>query len=276
MIARFRRVDYSAVMTFLAGLSRGVLLLLASLALGGCLRSAPNQSDEEKESHFLLGRSRVSSMDYPGAIESFGKALEVNPRNSKAHFELACLLEKRDADPAAAIYHYQQYLKLQPKAENADTVNQRILALKQELAKTVSLGPITERQQRDFERLAEDNRHLTEELEKWRAYATRLQSMTNPVATAPPTTRPAKPAGSAQSLTGGSPTLPASLTTSTGSAPAAPIAMQRTHTVKPGETASTIARKYGVKLDALLAANPRLDTRRLHAGQTLNIPAARL
>jgi LysM repeat protein len=50
--------------------------------------------------------------------------------------------------------------------------------------------------------------------------------------------------------------------------------MQRTHTVKAGETPTVIARKYGVKVDALMAANPRLEPRHLKVGQTLNIPAA--
>jgi LysM repeat protein len=263
-------------MTFAVQLSRVALCLLASLALGGCLRSTPNAFDEEKESHFLLGRTRVSAMDYPGAVESFEKALEVNPRSGAAHFELACLLEKREADPAAAIYHYQQYLKLRPKAENADTVNQHILALKQELAKTVSLGPVTERQQREFERLAEDNRHLIEELEKWRAYATRLQALTNQVVVAAPATRTARPAGSGQTSATVAPIIEATVPGTTATASTALPAMQRTHTVKAGETAAMIARRYGVKLDALLAANPKLSARRMQVGQTLNIPAARL
>jgi tetratricopeptide (TPR) repeat protein len=139
-------------MTFSVGFLRCALLLLAGFVLSGCLRSAQSRQDEEKESHFLLGRSRVSAMDYQGAIESFGKALEVNPKSAAAHFELACLFENRETDPAAGIYHYQQYLKLRPKAENGEFVNQHILALKQELVKTVSLGPVTERQQHEFER----------------------------------------------------------------------------------------------------------------------------
>ena len=259
-------------MTFAVGLSRGALFLLATLALGGCVRSATNPSDEEKESHFLLGRNRVSAMDYQGAIESFGKALEVNPRSGAAHFELACLLEKRDTDPAAAIYHYQEYLKLRPKAENADTVNQHILALKQELARTVSLGPVTERQQREFEHLAEENRRLTEEVQKWRDYAIRLEALTNQIAAPPSPSRLAKPSGSGQTSASGRATLAASVT---GIATAAaPAALQITHTVKTGETAATIARRYGVRLEALLAANPRLNPRRMRPGQTLNIPAA--
>jgi LysM repeat protein len=33
-----------------------------------------------------------------------------------------------------------------------------------------------------------------------------------------------------------------------------------------------IARQYGVKLEALMAANPGLDARRLRIGQALTIP----
>jgi LysM repeat protein len=47
----------------------------------------------------------------------------------------------------------------------------------------------------------------------------------------------------------------------------------RTHIVKAGETPILIARKYGVKKEALMAANPRLDARHLQVGQALAIPA---
>jgi tetratricopeptide (TPR) repeat protein len=257
-------------MTFWVGFFRCALLLLAGLVLSGCLRSAPSRPDEEKESHFLLGRSRVSAMDYQGAIESFGKALEVNPKSASAHFELACLCEKREADPVEAIYHYQQYLKLRPKAENSEFVNQHILALKQELAKTVSLGPVTERQQREFERLEEKNRSLNEEVEKWRACATRLQALTNQPGPAALAARAGKPPTLVQPPPG--PPAPPN-STSNSQPPTAPTGTQRTHTVKAGETPTTIARKYGVKVDALMAANPRLEPRRLRVGQTLNVPA---
>ncbi len=53
----------------------------------------------------------------------------------------------------------------------------------------------------------------------------------------------------------------------------APAATSRTHIVKAGETPTVIARRYGVKVEALMAANPRMDARRLHVGQTLTIPA---
>jgi LysM repeat protein len=47
----------------------------------------------------------------------------------------------------------------------------------------------------------------------------------------------------------------------------------RTHTVKGGETPYAISRQYRVKLEALFAANPGLDPKRIRIGQVLNIPA---
>jgi LysM repeat protein len=48
----------------------------------------------------------------------------------------------------------------------------------------------------------------------------------------------------------------------------------RTHVVQKGQNLTVIARKYGVSLNALVAANPKLSPRRIQAGATLRIPAA--
>src|SRR5580765_2391514 len=153
------------------------LALLGCISLGGCLPSMQSRLDEEKEPHFLAGKNRFNAMDYQGAFESFEKALEVNPGSAAAHFELACLCV--EADPAAAIYHYERYLKLRPHAENNEIVRTRILARKQELARAVSLAPVAQSLQDQFEKLREANQQLREELQTWRAYALRLQALTN-------------------------------------------------------------------------------------------------
>ena len=93
---------------FSVGLFRTALLLLAGCVLGGCVPPAPG--DEEKEPYFLAGKGRVSTMDFTGAIQSFEKALEVNPKSAPAHFELALLYDQKEPDPAAAVYHYERYL----------------------------------------------------------------------------------------------------------------------------------------------------------------------
>ncbi len=260
-------------MTFLARLRAAALWAFLGLALSSCVPYAPSQLDEEKEPHFLAGKSHESALDYQGAIECFEKALQVNPQSAAAHLELGCLFDKNEADPAAAIYHYHHYLKLQPNAGNKEVIQQRILTCKQELARTVSLGPVTERLQREFEQLTEDNKHLKdqnkvlqEELEKWRAYGSRQSAPPIPGGVTNAGPRGSLPVPSALPLTSSvsnNNTMPSRAASSAGS---------RTHVVKAGETPTSIARKYGVRLDALQAANPRLDPRRMQVGQTLNIP----
>jgi len=252
-------------MTFPGWLFRGALAVLLCAGLAGCL-PGPNQSEEEKEPHFLAGKSAINSMDYKGAIEAFEKALEVNPHSSAAHFELAWLYDQKDPNPAAAIYHYEQYLRLQPGAGNAETVTNRILACKQELAKAILL-PNTPGMQRELDQLAEENKRLRDEVEKWRAYY-RTQPGTNPV-TATATPRPVTTPDDSPVATASPPSNP----TRDDRRATRPSGDQRTHTVQAGETPYAIARKYGIKLDALQSANPGMDPRRLRVGQTLNIPS---
>lgn len=254
-------------MTFLVRLFCGALVLVLLTSLEGCLPSSQNQMEEEKESHFLAGRSCISSMDFKGAIEEFEKALEANPHSASAHFQLGWLCEEKDADPAAAIYHYSQYLKLRPNSDNSEVVTQHITNCKQDLAKTILPLPVTPSMQHEFEQLAEENKRLREELEKWRAYAGRLQTMTNPPAAIVAPTRAAQV----------SVTPPAQTNAGPGSAAdsrsLSNIIPTRTYVVKAGDSPYSIARKSGVKLEALLAANPGVDPRRLRVGQTLNLPS---
>lgn len=252
-----------------SGLFRGVLLLLAGGVLCGCLRPVSNQVDEEKESHFLLGRSRFSKMDYQGALESYEKALEVNPRSAAAHFELATTIvyllendkvtDQKDVDQAAAIYHFQQYLKLRPAARDSQNIKDRIGVLKR------ALGAGSE-----VERLEKENRRLREELDQRRFAGFSSEGPTNPPA------QVSLPVGAVKPSTTNPPSSkkppPSAVTTSIPPSVLV-MTMQRTHTVKPGETAATIARRYNVRLEALSAANPKLTLRHLHPGQTLNIPA---
>jgi LysM repeat protein len=249
-------------MMFSVGLIRTALLLLAGCVLGGCVPPAPG--DEEKEPYFLAGKGRVSTMDFTGAIQSFEKALEVNPKSAPAHFELGCLYDRKESDPAAAIYHFERYLKLRPNSGKEDILRTRILACKQQLAATVSLGPVTERQTRALEQLAEENKRLQEEKESWHAYALRLQALTNHPAATLPVARATQPPVLAQPAPADS-AIPVRPT-------ATPAATSRTHIVKAGESPILIARKYGVKLEALKAANPKLNPRRLQVGQALIIP----
>jgi LysM repeat protein len=254
--------------------------LLATLALSGCGPTVQSRAEEEKEAHFLAGKSLLKEMDYKGAIDSFEQALETNPRSASAHFELAWLFDQKESDPAAAIFHYDRFLKLRPTAENEETIRARILACKQELARTVSLGPVTQGLQREFEQLTEENKKLREEVFRWREFASaRARSQTNSANTAFAQLRPAAGNSGPSSTGSGIVRTAVSRTPTSGSAPKVAVASPvshpsgRTHAIKPGETLTVIARKYGVRVNALMAANPSIDERRLRVGQPLTIPA---
>jgi LysM repeat protein len=257
-------------MTLSATMVRVALLLCGSLFLSGCLPTGASQLDEEREPHFMAGKRREQEMDYKGAVEEFELASEVNPRSAAAHFELGALLERDETDPAAAIYHYERYLKLRPTAGNADLARQHIMFCKQDLARTVSLAPVTEKQQHDFEQLTAENQRLRVEIEKWRASSTGRATANG----ANTTVSPDRPAASAASA----PQTPPEHPETRPAPPSHPGALTspttRSHTVQPGETLLRIARKYGVKLETLMAANPGVEARRLRAGQTLNIPSS--
>ena len=246
------------------------------VVLSGCAPSGQSQSDEEKEPHYILGKSRVNAMDFQGAIEAFEQSLEANPHSATAHFELGWLYDEKTSEPAAAIYHYQQYLKLNPNADNADVIKQRIYRCKQQLAADVLPLPSAPAAQQQLERLSEQNRQLQDEVGKWRAYytsqlaAAKTNSTPTPVYRAPQPTANPTPVQPAQNISttpaGANPGRPTNLK------PAA--AVPRTHTVVAGETAVGITRKFGVKLGALQAANPGVNLGRIRAGQVLNLPSS--
>jgi LysM repeat protein len=244
----------------------GAIILCLGVVLCGC---DPGQSslDDKKEPHYILGENRVNAMDYQGAVDAFEQSLEVNPHSAAAHFELACLFDEKISDPAAAIYHYQQYLKIDPKAENAEVVNARIATCKQQLAADVMAMPSAPAAQRELERLTDQNRQLQDQidaLKKWNDYyAQQLAVKSNLVST------PNNPVvQQTQSPVQPQQTVP----TQIASRPANPVT-PRTHAVASGETEAAVARKFGIRLSALQAANPGVNPNKLHVGQILNIPS---
>jgi LysM repeat protein len=245
----------------------GAFIFCLAAILSGC---DPGQSslDDKKEPHYILGENRVNAMDYQGAVEAFEQSLEMNPHSAAAHFELACLFDEKISDPAAAIYHYQQYLKFDPKAENAEVVNARIATCKQQLASDVMAMPSAPAVQRELERLTDQNRQLQDQidaLKKWNDYyAEQLAVKSNsiPAPNNPGAQQIQNPVQPAQ-------IIPAQNPIATHPANSAP----RTHAVAANETEASIARKFGIKLSVLQAANPGVNPNKLRVGQSLNIPS---
>jgi LysM repeat protein len=259
-------------MSFFGKLSLVTLAAASLIAVNGCLPSDSSPLDDEKEPHFVLGKSRVNAMDYAGAVEAFEESLEANPHSAAAHFQLACLFDQKESDPAAAIYHYQEFLRLNPSADNAQVIQQRIYSCKQQLAADVLPLPSAPAAQKQLEDLAEKNRELQDEVDKWRAYYTAQQAAQKnlPPAQLNSTASAGNPTPDDVSA---APTVTTSPVTATAAhTTAVKPPRSRTHTVAAGETLAAIARKHGVSLAALEAANPGVTPKKLRVGQTLNLP----
>ena len=265
-------------------LSAGALMLAFCLALAGCNPNSERQSAEQDNAYFKSGREKREALDYKGAIGAFERALEDNPRSVLAHFELGVLYEQHEADYAAALYHYNRVLKLRPSGYPSDNVRQRIPACKQEMVKADSLAVMNPAALRETERLREDNQKLQRELATLQA---KLAGRPAPVFPGPPPGPvPALPAAvnplprvaTGAASTGVAPNSAArpssgSLARVTSLPPRPDAASRvRTHTVKAGETMASLARRYGVSQNSLLAANPAIDPRRLKVGQTVTVP----
>lgn len=256
-----------------AAVRQCLILMVGVLGGSGCFPYQDGASDPEQNRHFQAGKSLVNSLDFAGAAESFEKALESNPRSPATHFELGVLFYQHLHDYAAAIFHFERYLRYQPDAPHAENVRQFINVCKQELAKTVSLGPVADKIFRDLDGLRQENDRLRRQVE---TLGIQLKHATQ---------QPAQPASSPQ------PALAGGATPRTGSAsdsvrlpagngnpaanPGPAPARARTHVIQRGDTLAALARQYRVRLSALEAANPGVVPKRLQVGQVIRIPPGR-
>src|SRR5438034_11762552 len=191
-------------MTLVNAAWRWATLILFCACWSGCSPLGESGRDEEKDPNYLTGKNRMAALDHQGAIDAFEKALTDNPRSAAAHLELGLIQHQYLATNwARAIYHFEKYLELRPKANNADLIRQRISQCKLELAKEVPFAAVNQQMQRELEkmdRLSRDNADLRQQLEQLKAQlAQRSGIASGGVATSIPTSQPAaRPLLSAQ------------------------------------------------------------------------------
>ncbi|PYJ82742.1 MAG: hypothetical protein DME22_17625 [Verrucomicrobia bacterium] len=259
--------------------SPAAILVLLCLWWSGCSPSSESGLDEEKEPNYLAGRSRKFAQDYTGAIEAFEQALEANRRSAAAHLELGLIYYQNvTSNWARAIYHFEKYLELRPKANNADLIRQNIDYCKLALAKEVPYTPNNDLIRKEVERMGRENTDLRQQVEQLKAQLSlRPASAANKAAAFNSVNASTlRPLGSVQASS--KPALRPSqagerrLEPPPADETPRPVAAAKTHVVKSGDTPYAIARIYGVKLASLLGANPGLDPRRLRPGQTVVIP----
>ena len=228
-----------------------ILIAIIALVWVGCEPTGGAVNAEDKEPHFLEGRRQMQQRDFEGAERSFHKALEANPRSALAHYEIGLLYLTRKSDPAAAIYHLQRYLSLKPNAPKGKVVQGQIEALKGDLARDILGSPqhapdsAIQQLRTQLNQMAAENQALRHQLQS-RGITPNPRTATNSTVQLP---------------------RPDSTT------PSRPPTSRRKHEVQSGENPTAIARRYGIKLQELYAANPGLNPSKLQIGQELIIPA---
>lgn len=265
------------VLPLLPLMSASLLLVLA-----GCMPPPASPGDEEKEPYFRKAEELAASQDIPGAIDAFEKTLEVNPHNSLAHYRLGLLHEK--TDPAIALYHFGQFRKRTHDQSLVERAREREAACRTALAQSVAttmapgadrLQKEIERWQKEAERLSITNRELYARVEGWEQWAARTRLQQQSSQDSPRTTEPVEPATGAAARNPARTVEPARepATGARTPPPGPPPSSTRVHRVRSGETPSSIAKSYKIPLSSLMRANPRLEARRMRAGDSILIPA---
>lgn len=244
--------------------------------LAGCVPESSSQ-DEERDAHVLAGKQRLVNRDIDGAIAEFEQALQVNPKNAAAHFELAVVYKSLRNDDASAIYHYQRFIASQPAHRRRPLAEQAIKGCRQDIAKAEqeSLnGSIS----RSYQQAMNTNQVLVQRVQMLDAEVARLSALLRNLGaiSLPQTNLAQQPQIDVGQKQSPRPDVPPQRGTAAAqprneTPPTAP--QQRTHTIRRGDTLRSLAVQYRVPVDKLLAANRNVDARKLKIGQTLVIPA---
>jgi tetratricopeptide (TPR) repeat protein len=74
--------------------------------------------------HYNLGVIFTQNKEFEQAVKEYKMALEFNPRNAKAHYNLGIIYDDYFKDKTNARVHYRNFLSLDPISDEADTVRE--------------------------------------------------------------------------------------------------------------------------------------------------------
>ncbi len=259
---------------------------------------------ETDDPYYRQGQQLVRQGRDAEALSAFLKVIEKRGEQASAesHLEAGLICLNHIKDPIEAIHHFRKYLELQPNAKQAPNVRGLIDTAKREFARTLPAHPLESQmvgvdQTEQLRQLQRENDELRGELASqrtapppqfFRTSRASIEANETPAATTfaggipliTPAPVPSRAPNDEPIIAAAPPTAP--LYTPPHSAPAgkraavpSPAAGARKHTIAPGDTLYNISRKYGVKIEAIAAANrdalPSLSAP-LRVGTELKIP----
>lgn len=262
-----------------------ILLCMILAWSGGCGWLGPGRVSETNDPHYRLGLNRKNSGNVDGAIAAFEKALQTNPYSAAAHAELGWIYYQDRNDPAAAIFHFRKFEQFSQDKNKAEFIGTYIESCKQQLAREVTLVPVNDAKLLDeFNQLNEKKNELIDQNLKLRAEITRLNSQLEEMAQRQRRASSAaqQEIAAANTLTMGS----SSQTSEQSSVLNRPSTRRfspptnrsttpsvRTYTIQKRDNFYSIGRRFNISVNAIQAANPSVNPKRLQPGQVINLPA---
>lgn len=264
-----------------------VILLTGS----GCDQLGFRLDDNTKNAMLSSAEAHRSNGSYEEAVAELEKALEVDPRMAEAHWKLGTIYYSDLSDYAAAIYHFERYLKLGPDASRTTMTREYIQWSKTQLCSSARVEPMPPRMARHIEDLQKQLTLLTNERARLRIQVAqvtgRLERQTREIARlrragGGATREPNGPRSPADDAEGREDARRSSSGSMSGAQRQQELA-RRTRVSDRGretlyrielrDTFYSIARSRGLTHLDLIQANPGVDPRRLKVGQTIVIPA---
>ena len=279
MLRTFRRLPRAGIAA--AGLA-------AMILLSGCELWHRANPDERREANFVAAYNYNLQGAYDDAVAAYNRAIEANPNNAAAHWDLGFLYQDKFHDYVLSIYHFRrcQQIKKRRHEKEADdpTIENAIRQGQIQLAIQFASAFGQQQSQTQLDDLKRRNAELEATIKELKLRLAAAQSPessipsgSDPVPSATPSlparvapSNPAPaPARSSGTSTPQKETPVRSNTTSRSAPVPSPV---HTHVVRSGDTMATIARKYGVTTAQLQSANRNVDPRKLKPGQSLTIP----
>ncbi|MSU31907.1 MAG: LysM peptidoglycan-binding domain-containing protein [Pedosphaera sp.] len=236
------------------------------------------KSDPKKEANYQQADAYQRIRQFDKAIEYYQRALIVNPRNADAHLGLGLIYSDSTKQPeyGYAYYHLSRYIEMAHATNDLipKMIHSTGLALAEQYA--AEIGKIET--QGDLYKLRKENSDLHKALgtltNQIVVLTVQLESVRSSMRAVggggPPS--PVGPAGVVAEVPQKAPPVTRSVPSSERTvSPTASVAGSK-YRVQARDTLASIARKNGVTLQKLQAANPNIDSRRLKLGQELRVP----
>lgn len=282
MLRTFRRLPRAG--SAAAGLATMILL-------SGCELWHRANPDERREANFVAAYNYNLQGAYDDAVAAYNRAIEANPNNAAAHWDLGFLYQDKFHDYVLSIYHFRrcQQIKKRRHEKEADdpTIENAIRQGQIQLAIQFASAFGQQQSQTQLDDLKRRNAELEATIKELKLRLAAAQvpeasissgtdSVPAPVNSPPAHIAPSNPAPAPARAGGSSAQQKETPGRSNAASRSAPVPSPvHTHAVRSGETMVTIARKYGVTTAQLQSANRNVDPRKLKPGQILTIPDRR-